>query len=249
MTTADWAALELDLWMRVAAKLDTAHDKAVMRLVCKTLDLAASQTVSQLPARLAWNTHQPHIDKGKNYGSARMFFCWDALRPAVAMYVGLLFFYAGESQEQDGKTLLWGTIRSRATRAIQISTDRYTAYALEVLCLSSVRKSKPTHVTKGAAADYGRKLQSGRLFMCFPNLSHLTLAMLTTCPPDSLLALSKLQSLEINVQCQQGAKYLISHLNKLPSLRRLAIRDCKSTMKFFLTSEAFHQVCRCGGST
>ena len=59
--------------------------------------------------------------------------------------------------------------------------------------------------------------------MRFPDLTHLSLAMLMTCAPDSLLALSKLQSLEIDVQWQQGAEYLISHLNQLPSLRRLAI--------------------------
>ena len=70
MITADWEALKLELWMRVAAKLDTANDKAAMRLVCKTLDLAASLTISQLPARLALNTHQPHINNGEDFGSA-----------------------------------------------------------------------------------------------------------------------------------------------------------------------------------
>ena len=69
----------------------------------------------------------------------------------------------------------------------------------------------------------------------------------TTCAPDSLLALSKLQSLEIDVQRQQGAEYLISHLTRLSSLRRLAIQDYTSpptNLKHSLTPEGWQQVCR-----
>ena len=79
---ADWAALQLELWVRVAVKLDSADDKAAMRLVCKTLDLAASLTISQFPARL-----QPHNAGCEQFGSAYTFFCWYALGPAVASYV------------------------------------------------------------------------------------------------------------------------------------------------------------------
>ena len=89
--------------------------------------------------------------------------------------------------------------------------------------------------------------RAGDSFIRFPNLTHLTLAMLPTCALESLLALSKLQSLEIDAHWDRGAKHLISHLNKLPSLRRLAIRD--STGELSLTSEGLRQVCRCGGST
>ena len=73
MRTVDWAALQLELWMRVAAELDTAHDMAAMRLVCKTLDLAVSLTISQFPTRLAWNTHQPQRFIGENFSSAYNF--------------------------------------------------------------------------------------------------------------------------------------------------------------------------------
>ena len=65
---ADWAALQLELWTRVAAKLDNAIDMAAMRLVCKSLKLTASLTVSQFPALL--NAHQPHSITGENFGSA-----------------------------------------------------------------------------------------------------------------------------------------------------------------------------------
>ena len=81
--------------------------------------------------------------------------------------------------------------------------------------------------------------------MRFPNLTHVTLAVRMTCAPDSLLALSKLQSLEIALQWQQEPNNLISVLNKLPSLRRLAIGDNMSAYgDASLTREGLQQVFR-----
>ena len=51
-------------------KVDSAGDKAAMRLVCKTLDLAASLTVSQYPAPLGHHKPLPHKYSGENLGSA-----------------------------------------------------------------------------------------------------------------------------------------------------------------------------------
>ena len=62
---ADWTALETGFWTKVAANLDSTYDKASMRLVCSTLDEAASLTVCHLPARLERCRRKLCIDKGK----------------------------------------------------------------------------------------------------------------------------------------------------------------------------------------
>ena len=80
----------------------------------------------------------------------------------------------------------------------------------------------------------------------FPSLTHLSLGDETPCSPDSLLALSKLQSLCIDARWQQGAAHLIGHLPQLPALRRLTV-PCSSSYRSCLETEAWHQVCRLDG--
>ena len=62
-----WAALEIGLWTRIAAELDNTIDKAAMRLVCKSLDVAASLAVTELPGRLAYRTKELHAKDGKSF--------------------------------------------------------------------------------------------------------------------------------------------------------------------------------------
>ena len=107
---------------------------------------------------------------------------------------------------------------------------------------------KPTDSSFNAAAEYVQKLHSGELFTRFPNLTHLTLGERMTFTPDSLPALSKLQSLEIN-PLWQGARPLLSHLTQLPSLRTLAMPKflCKPSRydaESVLGTDLLHQVCR-----
>ena len=53
--------------MRIAAKLDNKVDKAARGLVCNSLDVAASLVVTQLPARLAYQTKELHAKDGKRF--------------------------------------------------------------------------------------------------------------------------------------------------------------------------------------
>ena len=62
---ADWEALEIGMWIKVAAILDNTYDKASMRLACKTFDLAASLAVTQLPGRLGRHTRELHTEIGE----------------------------------------------------------------------------------------------------------------------------------------------------------------------------------------
>ena len=63
---AQWEALEIGLWIKVAAMVDTAYDKASMRLACKIFDLAASLAVTQLPGRLGRRTRELHTEIGED---------------------------------------------------------------------------------------------------------------------------------------------------------------------------------------
>ena len=60
-----WAAPEVGLWTRLTAELEDKVDKASMRLVCKSLDVAASLAVTQLPAHLRFQNKQLHPKDGR----------------------------------------------------------------------------------------------------------------------------------------------------------------------------------------
>ena len=69
-----------------------------------------------------------------------------------------------------------------------------------------------------------------------------------TFAPDSLPALSKLQSLKINPYWQ-GARPLLSHLTQLPSLRTLAMprflrKPSRYDAKYSLGTDSLRQICR-----